>query len=188
MKLRKLFLLGILIFTCNLNSAQSVYAKAKAYCAKEKLNIDYCFLVDFSKHSGKHRFYIYDFKHHKIIDSSLCCHGFGGGSKEDTIVYSNAPGSNCSSIGKYKIGKRAKSNWGIKVHYKMHGLEKTNSNAFKRLIVLHSYDYVRAYAIYPSHLTLGWSMGCPVISNKTMFKADSLLKKSKLPTLLWIYK
>jgi hypothetical protein len=50
-------------------------------------------------------------------------------------VYSNVVGSNCTSLGKYKIGKRSYSNWGINIHYKMHGLESSNSNAFKRHVV-----------------------------------------------------
>ena len=90
-------------------------------------------------------------------------------------------------MGKYKIGKRAYSNWGINIHYKMHGLEKTNSNAFKRNVVLHSYDYVSETEIYPSHLTMGWSLGCPVVSNNLMKNIDTLLKKTKKPTLIWIF-
>jgi len=102
-------------------------------------------------------------------------------------VFSNELGSNCTSLGKYKLGAKAYSNWGIHVHYKMHGLEATNVNAFRRIVVLHSYEPVPYDEIYPGHLPLGWSQGCPVISNTLMTKLDSLLKQRQKPVLLWIY-
>ena len=34
----------------------------KAYCDKNGYNTNYCFLVDFSIHSGKRRFFVWDFK------------------------------------------------------------------------------------------------------------------------------
>ena len=96
-------------------------------------------------------------------------------------------GSYCSSLGKYKVGIRSYSKWGINVHYKLHGLESTNSNAFKRYIVLHSYTPVPTLEIYPMHLPLGISQGCPVICDDAMRKVDALLKVEKKPVLLWIY-
>ncbi len=162
-------------------------AEAKAYCTKNKLNTGFCFLVDFSIHSGKNRFYIYDFKTNNITSTGLVCHGVGKNSTAQQAIYSNESGSNCSSLGKYKIGKRAYSNWGIHVHYKMHGLESCNSNAFKRQIVLHAYEYIPEAETFPLHLTMGWSQGCPVVANGLMTKIDALLKKAKQPTLIWLF-
>ncbi|WP_410220423.1 murein L,D-transpeptidase catalytic domain-containing protein [Pedobacter sp.] len=68
----------------------------------------------------------------------------------------------------------------------MYGLEKTNSNAFKRIIVLHSYTPVPNYEIYPQTL-FGQSAGCPVISDDTMSKIDKLLIRKRKAVLLWIY-
>ena len=61
------------------------------------------------------------------------------------------------------------------------------NNAFKRVIVLHSYDLVPATDIYPVHLPLGISQGCPVICNDVMRKVDKLLKGEAKPVLLWSY-
>jgi hypothetical protein len=189
----KWFLFYVLCFQLNFAFAQSVTkistkaTEALSYCKKNKLNTRFCFLIDFSIHSGKDRFYIYDFKAKAITDSGLVCHGVGQNSTQQQAVYSNVVGSNCTSLGKYKTGKRAYSNWGIHVHYKMHGLQSTNSNAFKRQIVLHAYEYVPETGIYPSHLTLGWSQGCPVVANGLMTKIDALLKKAESPTLIWIF-
>ena len=88
---------------------------------------------------------------------------------------------------RYKVGIRAYSKWGINVHYKLHGLEPTNDNAFKRIVVLHSYTPLPATEVYPSHLPLGMSQGCPVICNETMRQIDVLLKAETKPVLLWIY-
>lgn len=160
---------------------------AKAYCKQKGFNTKHCFLVDFSIHSGKNRFFVWDFEGDTIKYESLCCHGYGMKSTQSKPVFSNVEGSYCSSLGKYKMGIRSYSNWGINVHYKMHGLDKTNSNAFKRWVVLHSHTPVPDNEIYPQHLPLGWSQGCPVISNEVMEKCDKLLKESKKPIFLWIY-
>lgn len=181
------FLLISAGFAQNKSPLSSKSLEALAFCKNNHLNTNYCFLVDLSVHSGKNRFYVYDFKLKKVTYSGLVCHGVGKNSSEDKPVFSNVIGSNCTSLGKYKVGKRAYSNWGINIHYKMHGLEKTNSNAAKRNIVLHSYDYVSEKEIFPNHLTLGWSQGCPVIANGLMKQLDKMLKKTTKPTLIWIY-
>nr|WP_302436163.1 murein L,D-transpeptidase catalytic domain family protein [Bacteroides intestinalis] len=161
--------------------------EAKAYCVSNGFNTSYCFLVDFSIHSGKKRFFVWDFKGDSIKYASLCAHGYGKDSTPSKPVFSNVPESLCSSLGKYKVGIRAYSKWGINVHYKLHGLETTNDNAFKRIVVLHSYTPLPAEEVYPSHLPLGMSQGCPVICDETMRQVDALLKAENKPVLLWIY-
>lgn len=158
------------------------------FCKKQGFNTDYCYLVDFKIHSGKKRFYIWDFKADTIKCASLCCHGYGKGSTTAVPVFSNVEGSYCSSLGKYKVGERAYSQYGINTHYKLHGLDATNSNAFKRWVVLHSHNPIPEYEIYPQHLPLGYSQGCPVINNEIMKQVDQIQKDAKKPILLWIYK
>ena len=163
--------------------------EAEAYCKEHKMNTEVCFLIDMSIHSGKHRLFVWDFKKQEILFSGLCCHGVGGKSTQKKPEFSNVSGSNCTSIGKYKLGIRSYSNWGINIHYKMHGLEETNDNAYKRIVVFHSHTPVPEREIYPIHLPLGWSQGCPVVSNNTMRQVDELLQKigTKEPALMWIY-
>lgn len=161
-----------------------LYAKTKGF------DLDHAFLVDFSIHSGKNRFFIWDFKKDTIIHSSLCAHGMGNEHNRSTytkIKFSNVEGSYCSSLGKYKTGKRSYSNWGINIHYKLHGLEATNNNAFQRIVVLHSYELVPNRETYPNHLPLGYSQGCPVINNVVMKEIDIMLQKKEKSVLLWIY-
>lgn len=173
---------------------ENLYARLKIkadsaliYCKANGLNQNYCFLVDFKVHSGKNRFFVWDFTKDTVLYSGLCCHGYGKGSTQTKPVFSNVEGSYCSSLGHYKIGVQSYSQWGIHIHYKMHGLDSTNNNAFKRWVVLHSYDPMPEHEIYPNHLPLGYSQGCPVISNDLMRKADKIIKNEKKPILLWIY-
>ena len=72
----------------------------KAYCDKNEYNTNYCFLVDFSIHSGKRRFFVWDFKGDSVKYASLCAHGYGKNSTLSKPVFSNVEGSYCSSLGK----------------------------------------------------------------------------------------
>ena len=164
---------------------------ALKFCKGNNYNTKYCYLVDMSIHSGKNRFFIWDFKSKAISDSGLVSHGccdniWSLDETKENPVFSNVPESHCSSLGKYKIGKRGYSSWGINVNYKLHGLDKTNSKAYDRIIVLHSWDAVSDEEVYPAGTPEGW--GCPAVSNSKMEKIDEMLKKSDHPVLLWIYK
>ena len=162
---------------------------AAAYCKEKGMNGDVCFLVDMSIHSGRHRLFVWSFKEDRVLFSGLCCHGMGGGSTVSRPEYSNVEGSNCTSLGKYRLGIRSYSQWGINVHYKMHGLEAGNSNAYRRYVVLHSHTPMPDGEIYPRYLPLGYSLGCPVVSDNTMRRIDELLKgmNGRKPVLFWIY-
>jgi hypothetical protein len=164
--------------------------EALEFCEANDYNTDFCILINMKIHSGKFRFFVYDFKNTTIERSSLCAHGCGKDNKKSTEIqplFGNDEGSFLTSLGKYKIGSRSYSQWGINVHYKLHGLDPSNSNAFKRVVVLHSFTPVSSSEIYPAHLPMGWSLGCPVIDDETMKLLDTKLKNSKKPVLLWIY-
>lgn len=174
-------------FNDQLNSkAQEALEFAKA----NNYDTDHVVLIDFAIHSGKERFFVWSYKENKPILKSLVAHGYGQGEYKSTnekIIFSNIPNSYTSSIGKYRLGIRSPSQYGIGIHYKMHGLEKTNSNAFERYIVLHSYKDIPQSAIFPHHLPLGYSQGCPVIDDESMRVIDKLLQSKQKPVLLWIY-
>lgn len=167
------------------------YEKAKEYCDRNKLNTEYFVLVDLGIHSGKKRFYVYDFNQNKITSSYTVSHGCGDNEwgkdySKETPKISNEFDSHCSSIGKFVITKRGVSQWGIGVNYTLIGKDKTNSNAQKRAIVLHSWNAISNDEIYPKGIPEGW--GCPAISNEAMTELDAKLKKTKKSTLLWIIK
>lgn len=167
----------------------TIHQEALTYCKANDFNQDFYFLLDFSIHSGKNRFYVYNFKSQKVIHQNLVTHGSCDVFEENPEKYkkakfSNANSSHCSSKGKYKIGKRDYSSWGINVKYWLHGLENTNTNAEKRVVVLHSWDAVSNEEIYPRYAPLSW--GCPAVSDEFMNSLDKKLQTTDKPVLLWI--
>jgi len=165
--------------------------EAFEFCKAKNFNTDFCILIDMSLHSGLKRFFIYDFKKNEISQQYLVGHGCGNGSwssddSKENPKFSNVDNSHLSSLGKYKLGERGYSNWGVNIKYLMHGLEETNSNALKRIIVFHSWEMMSDDEVYPKGSPEGW--GCPTVSNKAFKEIDPVLKNSKKPVLMWIYK
>lgn len=169
--------------------------KAKAneaynFVKSSNYNTDFCILVDMSVHSGLKRFLIWDFNNNEIQDSFLVSHGCCDGrwssdhSKENP-TFSNVPNSYCSSLGKYKIGERGPSQWGVRTKYLLHGLEETNNKATQRDIVFHSWERVKDEEVYPKETVEGH--GCPAISDNAFRKIDPLIKSCGKPVLMWIY-
>lgn len=174
-------------------TAQFIESKAEealAFCKSNKMNQDFCLLIDLGIHSGKKRFFVWDFNKKEIIHQFLVGHGCGdstwsGDETKDNPTFSNTEDSHRSSLGKYKIGERGYSNWGVHTKYLMHGLEPSNSNALKRIIVFHSWEAVSDDEVYPNGTPEGW--GCPTISNASFTTIDPLLKAATKPVLMWIY-
>ncbi len=193
--MKNTFVLLFLTFICCNNASETeksyvdYHQKAKEYCKKNNFNEHYYFLIDLSVHSGKNRFYVYDFNQSKIIDKNLVTHGACDHfetnlTKYHTAKFSNRIDSHCSMKGKYKIGKRDYSSWGINVKYWLDGLEESNKNAEERVVVLHSWGKVSNKEIFPGYSPLSW--GCPAVSDAFMKKLDEKLKVTEKPVLLWI--
>jgi L,D-transpeptidase-like protein len=162
---------------------------AKTYCSKNNMDLNVCILVDMQIHSGKKRFFLWSFKGDSILKSGMCSHGTCDNllnyNSDDAPQFSNVPESHCSSLGKYKLGKRGYSSFGIHINYKLHGLESTNNNAYKRIIVFHSWGIIEDEEIYPFEIAESW--GCPSVSNNFMKEMDVILKNKKKSVLFWIY-
>lgn len=163
--------------------------EAKKYCKANNLNTDFFILIDLSIHSGINRFFVYDFNKNEFTHKYLVSHGCGNSSwgvdfTRKKAKFSNVNGSHLSSLGKYSIGERGYSNWGVKVKYLMHGLESSNSNALKRAIVFHSWDMVPGFEVYPRGTPEGW--GCPAIANQAFREVDKKLKNADKKVLMWI--
>ncbi|MBE9576367.1 murein L,D-transpeptidase catalytic domain-containing protein [Flavobacterium proteolyticum] len=192
-----LLLIAVCFLCCNNSEVEplavkdysSIHAEAASFCKENNYNESYYFLVDLSVHSGKNRFFIYDFASKKVLDKNLVTHGSCDQFEEnpdkwEKVKFDNRVDSHCSMKGKYKIGSRDYSSWGINVKYWLHGLESTNKNAVKRVVVLHSWSAVKNKEIYPRHSPLSW--GCPAVSDAFMEKLDERLQQSVKPVLLWV--
>ena len=173
----------------DLNKIKNYASNAKSYCQNNNLNTDFFILADLGRHSGLNRFFVWDFEAEQIIQQCRVSHGcgsnqWGSDASREKPQFSNTNNSHCSSPGKYRIGERGFSQWGIHIKYLLHGLEPTNSNALSRVIVLHSWENVPETEIYPRGTPEGW--GCPAISNEQMKVLDALLKNAGQQVLLWV--
>ena len=178
-----LLLFAVCFLCCNNSEVEtlpvkdynSFHKEAKEFCKENGYNESYYFLVDLSLHSGKNRFFIYDFTSKKVLDKNLVTHGSCDQFEENPdkwkkVKFDHRIDSHCSMKGKYKIGNRDYSSWGINVKYWLHGLEATNKSAEKRVVVLHSWSAVKNKEVYPRHSPLSW--GCPAVSDAFMEKLE----------------
>jgi len=164
---------------------------AQRYCEENNMNTHFGILIDMSIHSGKNRFYLYDYNEKKIMLECLVSHGCGeniwsSDESKSNPSFSNVEDSHLSSLGKYKIGAMGYSMFGVHTKYLLHGLDETNSNACKRDIVFHSWDAISDEEVYPAGTPEGW--GCPAISNDNFRFVHSRLQNHPKSTLMWIYK
>lgn len=165
------------------NSLLEQAKKAKAFVKSEKYNDSICFLVDMSLPSGTNRFFVYDLKNNSLLDAGLVTHGRCNKDFLTGRQYGNEVGCGCTSLGRYKIGNPYKGRFGLA--YKLFGLDSTNSNAFKRFVVLHSHSCVPASEVDPAPICQ--SDGCPTVSPAFLQQLAGILDNSKKPFLLWIY-
>ncbi len=175
----------------NISSTRLKAAEALQYCQAKGFNTSFCILVDMSLHSGVSRFFVWNFSKDTLLYSFPVGHGccdnpWSGDYSKNNPSFSNKDGSHCSSLGKYQIGERGYSEWGVNVKYLLHGLEATNNNALQRQIVFHSWEAVADNDVYPDGTPEGW--GCPTLSNNNFILVDSMIRKTDKPVLFWIYK
>lgn len=156
--------------------------KLSAMANKGGYNNEYAFLLDMSVKSNKYRFFIVNLKTMRIEKSALVAQGRGKQNLNLDKEYSNTPGSNCSSLGVYKVGKSYNGDFGLS--YRLHGLESSNSNALKRYIVLHAMGTVPDME---TNFPIWQSEGCPSVAPKIMEKLSDMIDNSKKPILMWMY-
>lgn len=148
-----------------------------------KYNKEIAFFIDMKIPSGKNRFFIYDLKNNQIIDEGLVAHGLGSETGiEGKLNFSNEGNSLCTSLGKYSIGHYYNGRFGKA--YKLYGLDKTNSNAFERSIVLHKYHAV-PYDEQDKNICK--SFGCPMVNEKYFERIEQMIDNSKTNIILNIY-
>ena len=156
---------------------------AKDYVDENGFDVSYCFMIDMRLPSGKNRFFVYNLLKDSLEAAGLVTHGKGSESESGNLVFSNIPNSNCTSLGKYKIGNSYNGNFGLS--YKLKGLDKTNSRALDRAVVLHSYCGVPNTEVYPALICV--SEGCPMVSTVFFTQLKAYMDESQEPILLWIY-
>ena len=161
----------------------AVIAVEKLLKSNANYNSEFGFFIDMRIPSMKNRFFIYDFKLKKIIDTGIVAHGSGsetgiGGQ----LKFSNINNSLSTSLGKYSIGNSYNGKFGKA--YKLYGLDETNSNAFSRNIVLHKYEDV-PYDEQESYICN--SHGCPMVNEKFYSRLEKIIDASDKKIILSIY-
>jgi L,D-transpeptidase catalytic domain len=164
------------------NALKIKAGSAKQFAEQNRYNKEVCFLIDMNIHSGSNRFFVYDLKNNSLLKSGVVTHGR---CNERWLVgrkYGNTPGCGCTSLGKYKVGNSYIGRFGLA--YKLHGLDSTNNNAFKRYVVLHAHDCVPENEVWSD---ICQSDGCPTVSPGFLQDLKPIINESKKPILLWIY-
>jgi len=191
-----LFLLSTLNFSCAEDKTPSTKSvkdytveikHIQQFAKQHTYNQDIAFMIDYSLHSGYNRFFIIDLKKGTIIKKGLVCHGGGKGKNNSGIptVFSNVSESHCTTLGMAVVGERAYSSWGKNYKYWLDGLETSNTNMRKRVVVLHAWEGVKDTEIYPNSLAVSW--GCPTVSVQLLDELDVVLKEHK-KVLLYSFK
>lgn len=140
-------------------------------------------LIDMRQNSGKFRLFVYDLNSMKIVSKGLVAHGSGSETGyEDSLIFSNIPNSNCTSVGRYKIGSAYIGNFGRS--YKLHGLDPTNNKAFERYVVLHRYSCVPDDE---QPFDICNSLGCPMVSENYFEELDKFIRSAEKPMILEIF-
>jgi hypothetical protein len=168
-------------------TAQRINVKAnetiKFLKKNKKYNNEVFFLIDMKVPSNKNRFFVFDTKKNEVTDKGLVAHGSGSETKiEGQLKFGNTDGSLMTSLGKYSIGNSYEGTFGKA--YKMYGLDKSNSNAYTRNIVLHKYLKVPIEE-QENPIVLSW--GCPMVNETFYLRLQEILDQSKKPVLLYIY-
>jgi hypothetical protein len=151
--------------------------------SSSKYNTEIGFFIDMRIASGKNRFFVYDLKNDKLLDKGLVGHGSGSETGiSGKLKFSNTKNSLCTSLGKYSIGYSYKGTFGKA--YKLYGLDKTNSNAFDRNVVLHKYSQV---PFEEQENDICNSYGCPMVNERFFGGIEKIIDNSKKKIILTIY-
>ena len=134
------------------------HARVQGYDNKQVLTV-----IDYSKPSNQHRFWVFDLSKEKLLYDELVSHGRNSGNAT-AMAFSNRPNSLQSSIGVYATGNPYIGEHGYSL--RLNGLEPGfNDNAYSRAIVIHGAWYV-SQKFAQEHGRVGRSWGCPALDQR----------------------
>lgn len=163
--------------------AEILRVKAVLKTKRSQYDDQLLFCCDMRIPSNYYRFFVVDLKNERILKSGLVAHGSGSETGyADSLIFSNVPESYKTSLGVYSIGNSYEGSFGLS--FKLNGLEKTNSNAYKRLIVLHRYFCVPSEEQAEPICT---SLGCAMVAEPFMDELTTIIRSRSKPILLSIY-
>jgi hypothetical protein len=156
--------------------------EADEYCDSLEYNRAFVILINLAPHSGNYRFFAFNLETKDTLFKGLVAHGHCQSTENRFAQFSNELGSNCSSLGHYRVGSQYEGSFGTS--YKLYGLDSSNSNALSRYVVLHSHSCIPDEECKDD---ICLSEGCPTVSPKVLQQLIPYLENSTKPVLLWIY-
>ena len=171
--------------------SETAYQEMKSFLSShQEYEQEYAVFVDFMRKSMRDRFFVVDMNCRKIMFSDRVAHGLGGNSTADKPEFSNEIGSNCSSLGFYKIAEQDKMKRYPNLDcFRLDGLSKTNSNARKRGILIHRgvgagiVPFDLPFSLPLSHD----SEGCFATTGRAMKYLEKMKKAVKKPLILYAF-
>lgn len=142
------------------NTFEMALAGYNKLVATGKIKNNKLSIVDFSQPSTKNRLYVIDVENKKLLFNTLVAHGKNSGVLNAT-KFSNTNESLQSSLGFYVTAEKYQGKHGLSM--RLDGMEKTNSNARARAIVLHGANYV-SERFAKAQGFIGRSWGCPAVN------------------------
>ena len=138
-------------------------------------------VVDYSLHSAKERLFIVDLDT-GLVSAYRTTHGRGSDKDHDGFldVFSDVPGSSASPQGAYLTAEEYYGKHGRSL--RLDGLDKTNANARRRAIVIHSAAYAEP-AMIENYGQLGRSNGCIAFSRADL---DTFMTLVPQGTLIYV--
>ena len=180
-----ILLLSILIPTIGNHTTQKLDKKVHEHNLVSEETIMF---IDYSLPITEKRFFVYNPKTKEILYSDYVGHAHKSGDKRP-VKTSNKPGSLKTSLGLYKVGNEYDGQYGLSI--RLRGLSKSNSNAFKRSIVVHTIirpdstleftaeGQARYIGPDKNKLSYLYSEGCFVFYQESYIKIIDLMKKGK---------
>ncbi|MHB9055746.1 MAG: murein L,D-transpeptidase catalytic domain family protein [Paludibacteraceae bacterium] len=137
-------------------------------------------IIDFDQPSYQKRMYIIDLKNYKILFNTWTAHGKNTGAAI-AKKFSNTPESLESSLGVFVTEDTYFGKHGYSL--RLVGLEKSNSSAYQRAIVVHGANYVSQETINDMGY-IGRSFGCPAVPTEL---SKPIIDKIKGRSCFFIY-
>lgn len=158
--------------------------RALAFARRHNMNEHYVLFVNYTIPSGKPRLFVWDFENKRIVATTYVMHGPGGGSTDKKPRFSNRPGSNCSSLGRFLVTKDRGTK--LKRSFRLKGMDFDNQTAYSRGLMIHSSMWVDSHCwmdYIPLHSPS--CKGCVTVSSRGMSYLWELINNEKKPLLLW---
>jgi hypothetical protein len=157
---------------------------ALTFARRHNMNEHYALFVDYGIPSGTPRLFVWDFRKKKIVARTYVMHGPGGGSTAKRPRFSNRPGSECSSLGRFKVTREHGQR--LKYSFRIKGMDSDNQSAYARGLMIHGSKWIDSWCwskYIPLHRIS--CQGCITVSSRGMHYLWKLVHREKDPLLLW---